>query len=321
MKMKSLVTTADIPAAKRFAFWREAVCHRFAQVECSPLSDRPFAGEIATTRVREVTFSRVRGLEHKCDRTPLQIRQARDETVFINLQVSGRWWSTQDGREAVLEAGDFACFDSTRPFSGIQSRDFEQLVIHVPRDLWRRRIGPTERLTARAVRGDTRLGSLVSGGLRQLTSVAEEKAGEGSHHLVELLLALAATGWGELMEEQESCQSSGRSALLCRAKGVIEENLHDPDLRPDQVARLLKISTRYLQELFRKENLTVNHWIWSRRLDRCRRDLADPLMAGRSVSQIAFQWGFSDFSHFSHRFKAAFAVPPSEFRRQQRSAA
>jgi AraC-like DNA-binding protein len=74
---------------------------------------------------------------------------------------------------------------------------------------------------------------------------------------------------------------------------------------------------RYLQDLFLQEDTTVCDWIWQRRLERCRRDLADPLLAGKSVGRIAWDCGFSDFSHFSRRFKAAYAITPSGFRRRQ----
>lgn len=316
--MTSLFTTADLPEANRFAFWRDAVCNRFAQVDCYPLSDRPFAGEITTTRVNEISYSRVRGREHKCVRTPLRIRQSGEDAVFINLQISGTWWSAQDGRETTLEPGDFACFDSTRPYSAIQGGAFEQLVLQVPRDLWIRRIGQTEQLTARAVHGNTHIGALVSNVLRQIISVAETTEKATAHRLMELSLALVTTAYGDLMSQEGICNSSGRIALLYRAKALAEENLHDPDFNPDKVARALKISVRYLQELFREENITVSNWIWNRRLEKCRQDLSDPLLSGKSVSQIAFGWGFSDFSHFSHRFKAAFSISPSEFRREQR---
>lgn len=304
----SRLTTAGLPEAKRFAFWRDAVCSHFARIDCFRLSDRPFAGEIATTRVNEIHFSRVRGLEHKCVRTSRQIHQSTEEAVFINLQMKGTWWSEQDGRKATLEPGDFACFDSTRPFSGIQGGEFEQLVVHVPRDLWVRRIGQTEQLTARAVRGNAHLGSLVSDALRRILSVAESAGGETAHRLVELMLALVTTAYGELVSHGGIRGSSGRVALLYRAKALVEENLHDPGLNPEKIARALKISVRYLQELFREEDTTVSNWIWSRRLEKCRQDLSDPLLAGKSISQIAFGWGFSDFSHFSHRFKAAFSI-------------
>jgi AraC-like DNA-binding protein len=36
------------------------------------------------------------------------------------------------------------------------------------------------------------------------------------------------------------------------------------------------------------------------------------------VSEIAYGWGFSDMTHFGRRFKAAYGLLPSEYRRANR---
>jgi hypothetical protein len=41
----------------------------------------------------------------------------------------------QDGREVRLGPGDFACYDSTRPYTLSFGDAFEQLVLHMPRAL------------------------------------------------------------------------------------------------------------------------------------------------------------------------------------------
>jgi AraC-like DNA-binding protein len=56
-------------------------------------------------------------------------------------------------------------------------------------------------------------------------------------------------------------------------------------------------------------------WVWGRRLQRSREQLADPALAARAVSEIAYAQGFSDCAHFSRRFKARFGQSPSDYRR------
>jgi len=51
-----------------------------------------------------------------------------------------------------------------------------------------------------------------------------------------------------------------------------------------------------------------------RRLDATRRDLCDPALAARSISEIAFAWGFNDAAHFSRAFRARFGRSPRELR-------
>ncbi|WP_368857754.1 helix-turn-helix domain-containing protein [Nonomuraea sp. MG754425] len=44
-------------------------------------------------------------------------------------------------------------------------------------------------------------------------------------------------------------------------------------------------------------------------MERCRVDLADPLLSGQTVAQIAARWGFPDAASFSRAFKTVFGMP------------
>ena len=48
--------------------------------------------------------------------------------------------------------------------------------------------------------------------------------------------------------------------------------------------------------------------------------LGDPTCARRSVTEIAFLWGFQDVSHFSRVFKERFDAPPLAYRQSSLSA-
>ena len=52
----------------------------------------------------------------------------------------------------------------------------------------------------------------------------------------------------------------------------------------------------------------------NKRLDRCRRDLADPRLATESILTIASGWGFANAAHFSRSFSRAFGESPRNFR-------
>jgi AraC-like DNA-binding protein len=220
----------------------------------------------------------------------------------------------QDGREARLEPGDFACYDSTRPYTLRFNSEFEQLVLHMPRDAMVRRIGRTEAWTARRVEAASPVGSLVLPFVRRTAAVVSDVAPATASRLSDTCLSLVTAALGERLGDGIAGQSSGRTALTFRAKAVIESNLHDHGLNTEKIAALLFISPRYLQDLFHAEQTTVSDWIWKRRLEKSRRDLADPMRAYDSIAQIALACGFTDFGHFSRRFKEAFGVPPREHR-------
>lgn len=110
--------------------------------------------------------------------------------------------------------------------------------------------------------------------------------------------------------------SSPRAGALFRLKMAIDARLSDPNLRPATAAAAAGIGVRYANDLLAEENLSLERYILHRRLERCRIALGDPLQAHRMVGEIAFSWGFSDHSHFTRRFRAAYGTTPGDYRRR-----
>jgi len=111
-----------------------------------------------------------------------------------------------------------------------------------------------------------------------------------------------------------------QALLATSVRDYIEANLADPQLSPASIAAAHFISTRHLHNVFHESGSTVASWIRSRRLERVRRDLRDPLHSGTSVGAVAARWGFLDAAHFSRTFREAFGESPSDWRRAFRRA-
>ena len=307
-------STVGMANSKRFAYWQDVVCNTFVGLDCVPLSERPFFGEISTTQVDDLRFSQVRSRDHRVTRTSQRIESGREEYAIMQFQLSGNSTVMQDGRDAAVTAGDCVCYDSVRPYTLQFRDDFEALVFQIPRQRLVGRLGHTERMTARIVRGDSLLGTLTVPFLRQLGGVVSQVDPAVARRLSSIAVDLVTAALGDLISVDERQPTWAGTALKCRAKAVIEESLHDPDLNTERVAAVLGISPRYLQSLFREEGETVSDCIWRGRLGRARRDLADPLLTARYISQIAMDNGFNNFAHFSRRFRAAFGVSPREYK-------
>jgi len=100
---------------------------------------------------------------------------------------------------------------------------------------------------------------------------------------------------------------------------AIENRLGDPTLDPSSAAAAAGISVRYANVLLSEQGTSLQQFIVSRRLDHCRRALEDPMQAQRTITDIAFAWGFSDQSHFNRRFKAEYGCAPRDYRQRFRS--
>jgi len=92
------------------------------------------------------------------------------------------------------------------------------------------------------------------------------------------------------------------------------ESLADPALSVSSLAAQLGLSASQIHRVFASEPLTPAQYIWERRLEACSRDLREPRLAGRTVSEIAFGRGFNDAAHFSRVFRERFGCSPREWR-------
>jgi len=97
-------------------------------------------------------------------------------------------------------------------------------------------------------------------------------------------------------------------------KSLARSRLGDPEFGVSEIARRLRLSPSTLHRAWAGEACSLSDWIWAQRLDGARRDLCDSALAARSVSEIAYAWGFSDAAHFSRAFRARFGRAPREMR-------
>ncbi|MEU5693263.1 AraC family transcriptional regulator [Actinosynnema sp. NPDC020468] len=107
--------------------------------------------------------------------------------------------------------------------------------------------------------------------------------------------------------------------LLTRIRGYVDRHLGDHTLTPSRVAAAHHVSVRYLQRLFKIDGATPSGWIRSRRLEICRRELADEALRGLSIREIGLRNGFPQASDFSRAFRAEYGRPPGRFRAELRS--
>lgn len=308
------ISTRAVAPHERAAFWREVVCRTFVELDCSPLGSAPLEGSIEDTCAGERHLCDVRATAQHVMRARAQIAGSRAACVVVCFQRSGSCIVAQDGRETLLEPGGLAVVDSTRPYALHFPGPFSQQVLRAPQAALSDRVGRTERYTAIAVPGSDELARLVGGFLAGLSPALAAAAAPLRERLLSNAIDLTAAALAHRVGSAAGA-SQHRLALLCRARQYCEERLGDAGLSPSEVARRLGISARYLQQLFSSEGRSVMAWAWERRLERAREQLADPLFARRSVSEIAYAHGFSDSAHFSRRFKMRFGCSPSDYRR------
>lgn len=313
--MADFLRTEDVNAEDRFAHWRHWVSATYVPLECAPAGRQPFRGEIASWGLGELRVSRVAATPHLASRTRRMIALSGGEYYKVGLLTRGSCLLLQDGREALLRPGDLAIYDCRRPYTMSFSEPHDMSFLMFPCDRLQLPPGAVERVLATRVPSDDSTGSLVAPFLRRLVGNLEQASGSVNQRLAENALDLLATLFGERTGAAPADPGAGRRALLLAVRAWIDAHLSDPGLDPVTIAAASHISVRYLHKLFHDEGTSVARWVRERRLDRCRRDLEDPALAGRCVQAVARSWGFDDPAHFSKVFKAAYGEPPGEHRR------
>lgn len=299
--------------ARNISEFRAAVSESFVPLQVSSNGPDQFRGMIRGASVDEVHVTDLRATSHVVDRTPELIARGDRSYFKVSLMLAGTGLLIQDDREAVLAPGDLAVYDTDRPYSLVFDQDFRTMVVMFPKHLISLPPDMIGQLTAVRISGQEGLGSVVAPYLTQLASNLDQLAGATGARLAHSALDLVTTVFTRELGLDETSADPHR-ALTQRIRGYIDRNLASTDLGPASIAAAHYISTRHLHGLFQAQGTTVSTWIRQRRLEQCRRDLLDPLLAERPVAAIAARWGFVDAAHFSRAFKAAFRVSPSEYR-------
>lgn len=316
-------STTTIPPTRRAPYWMEAVNKAYVQLECTvpSRSSAPFFGAITRHELAAVSLSHITSTTQTVLRTPLQISRASEDIFLLSIQVAGAGKLVQDDKTAYLQPGELALYDSTRPYQLLFDQDFEQYVLSLPGSILRNRLHNAEDMTAckitSAQSGTARLLSHMvseltdcppSGGPSVDTSLADG--------LVSILVAALAENLGGL-----PLQNNTGSVRRDRIKAYVLENLRDPELNISKIAKRLDLTPSTVHRAWEGEADSLTSWIWSMRLQGAEQDLRQQAHHHRTITEIAYHWGFSSSAHFSRAFRRHFGVPPKEVRESMRALA
>jgi len=145
--MHQTVSTDRVEPHRRLAFWTDMVCNTYVQLDCDAASGAAtIEGQIDADVLATLQLSRVSATPQIVRRTPAKIADASEDYFLVSIQTRGEGMVLQDGRAAHLVRGDFALYDSTRPYELRFDRPFEQYVLRLPGPTLRTALRETERL-------------------------------------------------------------------------------------------------------------------------------------------------------------------------------
>jgi len=309
---KPTMSTDHVAPADRAPYWRDWIDRLFCGLQSDLYGDVDFDGHMATEHAGDVVLTRLEGNRHRVLKNDRLVRGSEIGYLKIVAPYRGSAGVEQCGRRAWVSPGEWSLYDTTDVYQVDNPMRVEHLIVMVPKAALVERGLPLHELTARRLGtagGISRLAlQTMRGAWYELPSIAPEAARGVGETIVQLIrLSLLELAGGESAPTQ-------RASLRERIKQLVERRLGDPSLNVEAIALALNCSRRQLYNAFSEEPDGVAGYVLARRLDACRRDLADPAQQHRSITEIALERGFNHPAHFSRAFKARFGITPSDAR-------
>ncbi|MBR1217731.1 helix-turn-helix domain-containing protein [Bradyrhizobium sp. U87765 SZCCT0131] len=236
-------------------------------------------------------------------------------TMLASFVISGSCTVRQDGQDVRIDAGHYVFHDLTRPFQVDFQDPFEALLVGFSENAIIRAVGCPEIIATQPFGSNSGLSALAASYLHRLADYLRDLDERTFARLSGTAVSLLAISAAEIIKPRRQ-NSWTRSATLKRIKSYSLARLQTPGLSPARAAADIGISIRYLHALFRQEGETFSSWLWSQRLEACRAKISSPDFKQQTIGALALEFGFSNFSHFSRRFRRAYGVSARELRMQ-----
>jgi AraC-like DNA-binding protein len=311
-------STEDVPLRDRVPLWCDLFTKQMYAYDPGGFPDpRSFRAEVHGHVVGEFALFD-EWANHTTDRrTAAHVARTTKEAFYFGRMGHATMWrgaprSTPD--DMLIPAGDFIFTSSEFEFNSVSatSPGLGRLVV-IPHKalsplLAGGRMGRPFVLSADSPLGFL-MGSMLDGAKEQLPRLAPE-VGEAVLHNLAGLVAIAC---GASDEGQFRGRQFLRAARLESAKRFVDSHLDEMDLTPAKVAIALGISVRSLHLAFEPTGISFAEYVMKRRLQKCRAALVRPV-AARSITDVAFAWGFANLTTFYRAFRREFGVAPGDLR-------
>jgi AraC-like DNA-binding protein len=231
--------------------------------------------------------------------------------ALVHLQARGVGLNRQTGCLVPMARGDAVLCDADRPYEIEFTTSYEMFVLQIPEQIILRHQPEFDlgRAAGHALdRSRSRLLlAFLEAAWEQMDMLRDDPDWRACVSRVAADLALRAISAGS------AAAPSGASFELRRAVlAHVRANLDDPGMRTGSIAKALGISPRSVQNVFETLSTTASAYILEGRLARA----AALLRASRgrtTITQIAYECGFSDSAYFSRCFHKVYGTAPRHF--------
>ncbi|MFQ6004870.1 MAG: helix-turn-helix domain-containing protein [Woeseia sp.] len=298
----------------RFDAWQDTLNRTYCDFDMSTSASKSFEARVISHSLP--SFGVIECICDPCaaSRGPREISRDDPDVMGVQLVLAGKEHMEIDGEQYSLVPGDIIIWDSTRRMEFEVTEQLHKISLMLPLRRLKDWFPVSRPNLCQVIDGRTGAGRLLGSFIRSVSPMATDRPCHNGEALGESTMGLLCNA-ADRFEPQ--VREKLRTVQLQHLKAFIDARLDDPELRLADVAVANRISIRYLHWLFEPMESTAAEYIMERRLALCARDLRNPLMRHRMISEVCFAWGFTNATHFSRRFRRRYGVSPSEYRDQE----
>jgi AraC-like DNA-binding protein len=270
-----------------------------------------FDAALGACRIDHLGFVKIRAQASQVRRWVRDAPGRRSGAALLHLQAAGTGVNRQGRRDLTISAGEGAICDPDQAYGIDFLTPYEMFVLELPAQhiLVRQPGFDLERAAGMAIdpsRVKLLLG-FIQAAWEQVAMLSGDADWRECVSRIALDLALRAIGQSVEMD------GSGAGAQLRRlVLDHIRANISDPALRTSSVAKALHVSPRTVQNVFERLSTTASAFILEQRLRQAAARLRDE-RGKTSITQIAYDSGFSDSAYFSRCFQKTYGVSPRNY--------
>jgi AraC-like DNA-binding protein len=312
-------TTVGLRACEVESYWKDIVCRTYAPLDCrfDPNEQtHRFDASIMDIALGRAHLTQVDSGASRYVRTFDALRRTQSDEFLVCLMTAGRKRLSQSGREIDLGPGDLCIIDTAKAYALDCPHRYEAILLKIARQDFIARLPSAERNAAILVSARGHYAQLAATMLKSTAALFREQKLDMASRVVAPLVDLLSLAFDENYVASE-LDGSRYARVIERAQEALLSHLTDSQFDVSLVPRMIGVSTRTLSRAFAQMGTSPARWLWQKRLELARDLLTGPRRT--SVSEVAMNSGFNDFSHFSRAFKRRFNVAPSSLIGRQTS--
>lgn len=306
------VSTDPIRPTERRAFWTEAICRSFANIEIKPLGSAVVSGHFEFVEIGEAKLVRFDSSPQCYTRDARLVSRAGSDEFMFDFQRRGCSAMAQAGNEGTINPGYGVLYDARRPFEdrlfGPEERA-EVLIATVPASSLLRAVPEAERLCARPVPLSGAMARAIAAWVHAAISGPGAPERRDAPDITAYLSALLRVASG-------ASHQLTRRDLFHLIDGHLKTNIANVRSAPTLAAEF-GISERTFHRIFADRATTFERHVLHLRVELFKNLLWQASLASIPIASLAHQCGFADAAHATRTFKDRFGATPRDFRANQ----